>query len=207
MALDFIGLIKRLRDEAKLSGDAESLDSLDERFTSFPQLINGAYSEILNEHRWMFAWQELEVTLVGDVYAFPDGVGDFRRELLFVNGRALDEVDFTVARRGGVPKVGATQFYAIRPNGDLVFYPSPDTGSLMNIEVWRKDHELVEAEDEPIIPPAWRDTIIWRALLNYSVSDEAGSLYQVAKAKDAERMRAMYNRFTEPVRLVRRPIA
>ena len=201
----FITLVRRLIEEAGLSEDFEALAELQGTAARFPGLINQAYAEILSLPRWAFAWQELELDAAGGVVKLPDGHVDFDRAQVRFDGARLPERSYRIVQ--DLPaETGGARVYAVRPDGAIVLHPAPASGLLV-LESWQQVHVLEADDDKPLIPSAWCDVIVWRALMMYAASDAATELFAHAKAKADQRQIDLVIKFAPPMRMMPEPLA
>lgn len=201
----FITLVRRLLEEAGLVEEFEALAELDGTPKRFPGLINQAYAEILSLPRWSFAWQELELDAAGGVVKLPDAYVDFDHDRVLFDGVRLVERPFRILQ--DLPaESGNPRIFAVRPDGAIVLHPKPSSG-LVTLESWQQVHVLKDDSDTPLIPAAWCDAIVWRALMMYAASDSAGELFAHAKSKSDQRTTDLLIKFAPIIRFVPEPLA
>lgn len=207
--MDYLAICRAVRSESGLSGGGpSSVANQTGMLERIVYWVQDAYATIQQEDHWSFRWRRatfdlqagvadylpssLSVTDLGPV--FVDGV--------YINGATptrlswMDWSDFDrLSSASGQPAR-----FARRPDGALVFHPTPDAIYPLRVDYLRDTHTLVSNTDVPLWPDATQQkAIVFGALMMYA--DHAGDPDAMRRgARGYESARALMAReFLEPI--------
>jgi hypothetical protein len=75
---------------------------------------------------------------------------------------------------------GPPVYYSISPDKRIHFGPTPDREAAIRASYYKQPTELVEADDEPDMPPEFHVILVWRALMELASYDAAPEVYSRA---------------------------
>lgn len=196
--MTFLQLVNRLKAECAISGqDATDVTGGFGIMLRLPQWINAAYQEILSQHAWNFCWAQFSGTLTAaqsdyvlDTLTGVSGVGPVLSSSVKVNGQYINwDADYRklIDQFNGVSNTAPTKFTRL-PNGSLRFFATPDSNYSIQFDYFRNAHTLVAASDVPLIPSAFHDVIVYKAMQFYAVYEGAQDVMAFANAQYALRL-------------------
>jgi hypothetical protein len=156
--------------------------------------INDAWLQIQSMHRdWSWRWVEGDILALSDTksLALPGAVECVFK--LSYQGRELHKTE-----REFLSNSNEVTQYAIRPDGVILFNAEIKSGDLVQYEGCRAADLMQLDESEPWMPTKYHMIIVWKALMDYAIFDEAGELVQKAKMH-YDKMEAELGRETLPM--------
>ena len=114
---------------------------------------------------------------IGSAYVYKTATGLSSRQWLYY-------LDWEVFQGLNIPEVEGTApiYWTVRPDGFVVYHPSPNSGDWTVVHRYSSDETAMAANtDEPGIPAKYQMAIVWRAVMLYCGNDGAGDLYRHAK--------------------------
>lgn len=185
--MNYLQLCQRVHLE---TGMSEVFDFADTNLIGEPARIkawvNDAYLRIQTMYpMWSWLWFEGDFIIM-DGYV-PDTVGEFLT--LTVDGVELDRVD-------DVEVKDHLTAYTIKPNGAIEFNTPANTKTAY-FTAYRKAKGFTDNSDTPLMPEQYHMLIVWTALQDYAIYDEAPELVQKAAMHSAT-MLAELTRSTLP---------
>jgi len=152
-----------------------------------------AWLEIQNKRDWNFLWAEGEFsTVVGEnTYSPATNVvlsPDVRRwnpysfTFTTVNGTKfyMKYVRWNNVDRTTLGNDGPVREFSIKPNNALVFLTTPTEVGVVKFEYIRTPQILAANLDEPLLPEAYHDIILYQAMIYLAAEQDATELYQDA---------------------------
>lgn len=182
--MDFLTLCQRLRQETGIadSGPAAVTGQTGDmaRLVSW---INESWIRIQSSRRdWKWMWSKGTGTLsVGDeTFTLPATVE--RLVYVLVDGFEITEIAYDTYRNNykTVPN-GRPSAYSVRPDGIVVFNAKPTAAYTIDYESHSVPAYMVNNIDVPGMPARFHMMIVWGALAEYAMFDEAPELIQKAR--------------------------
>ena len=184
--MNFLQLCQRLRQETGISDSGPS--NVTGQVGDMKRLVDWvqeAWVRIQSERNdWGWMWQRKTATLPSGAQTFDLGssVGRLVSGTVYVNDRLLREISYQDMRKAQkVVSARMPSFYAKRPDGIYEMDTTVDGDSAIEYECYSRPAPFVEAIDVPAIPDQYHMMIVWLALIDYALFDEAPELYQKAK--------------------------
>ena len=144
----------------------------------------------LEKREWQFLWRMAQTNTVEgkDTYTLADLAIEDLRDLkaIYHQGQTVPFVEWQDWRRYATAhgqvglSAGTPRYFTQRPDGNIVFYPTPSAAHALEIEYYRTPIELTEATDEPPFPVEFHDAVIFKALEYYSIHEDDQYRYQQA---------------------------
>ena len=167
-------LCKQLHQELKIAGTLSTtighvgqLDRLCNAIIKADLFIQLLYTD------WKFLWREWENTLVEDIgsYTAPSGIGAFDEASFWVNAGSTDAyrleyADYKKWRddlRHTYTESGEPYYIVLKPNGSVMFTPTPDStaaGKIVTADYWLAPVELKDDNQISLIPEQFHDAIV-----------------------------------------------
>lgn len=170
--MNFLQLCRRLHQETGMSEiyDFTSTNPYGEE-ARLRSWINDAWLRLQTMHfNWSWLWYEDDFVASGDYT--PDTVGRFIT--VSVGGVELEYKPYEDFKA-----TGPLRYYTIKPNGRITFNENIDTQTV-SFTAYRKPALLSANTDVPLLPEQHRMVIVWMALQDYAMYDEAPELAQKA---------------------------
>lgn len=190
--MNLLELCNRVRQESGVS-TPELLTAVSQQgiIAKIVAWVQQAYVDVTGMRPdWQFLWRTADATLVANQQLFSAveiGLSDMEKVISFQIGTAILKPiswqDFKTYGYSNNGKTGKPQGYAIRPDGLIAFYPTPDQSYTVPSEYSKKVEPLLLDDDEPLIPVNYHDVIVQKALMYYASHEEDNSLYQVASLR------------------------
>lgn len=185
--MNFLQLCQRLHLETGMSEvyDFSNSNPLGEQ-ARIRSWINDAYLRIQTMYpNWSWLWFEGSFVAM-DGYV-PDTVGEFIS--VIVDDVELDRVQ-------ELKQGESLTAYTIKPNGQIAFN-APANSKTVHFTAYRKPMGFSGNNDTPLIPEQYQMLIVWMALQDYAIYDEALELVQKSALHSAN-MLAELTRSTLP---------
>ena len=81
----------------------------------------------------------------------------------------------------GVQSTNTPSYFIIKPNKDIILYPTPDAAYALTADYWKLPTKLSDNTDTSDIPEHFEDIIVHRAKILYAQHEEAADMLQVAR--------------------------
>jgi len=222
MAMTFLQLSQRLRQEAGISGTGPTtVISQTGEAKKVIDWVLTAYEDIQNLHpTWDFLRTDLTFpTIAGNnTYVktaisadeYGKWINNSFRSYLTSTGvsseqymRWMDWVDFRDTYEFGSSRTiqGFPRYISQKPDTSLIVYPTPDASYTINGEYFKRAQTMAANTDVPIIPDKYHMIIVWRALMFYSGQSNAPELYQVGQVEYKKLLRKLESSQLPPIRL------
>jgi hypothetical protein len=88
-------------------------------------------------------------------------------------------------------QVGRPQYIAVKPDQSLQLWPTPDDAYTLVGEHYMAPQSMSANGDLPVIPAAFHDAIVWRAVMFYAGYESDPSLYASAQREFQEVLAAL----------------
>lgn len=205
----FLQLVQQAYLEARIGGAVPSTVSGQVgRSADFVRWVLKAHEEIQDEHDdWKFDWATSSAApfdLVAAQNAYDPaanfgvsgGIRSFFRKGAYVYDATagsnplasrvwLGYLEWETMRELLVPTVTGTMptNFTLRPDGYVVYYPTPGRALKAVHEYTRLPETLVADGDIPRMPARYHDVIVWRAVMLYADGVKDYSRYDTAKGE------------------------
>lgn len=185
--MDFLSLCRRLRQETGISNTGPSnVTGQTGDMLRLVDWIQEAWMRLQALHTdWNWMWREgtLSVSQGSSVLTLPTDLQRLDLETVrLVQGsesRSLSFVEYADLRDSlhTLVQANPTQF-TIRPDGKLLLNAQADQAYTLEFEYFARPSELAESISSPGIAEEYQMIIVWSALMEYAIFDEAPELYQ-----------------------------
>jgi len=191
--MTFLELCQRLRQEVGAAGTGPaSVTGQNGEYARLIDWVRQAWREIQSERRgWRFDWAEGSVELTADFrdYSLPADFDRWVDDSLYIGDdrlRVLDYDDFR--QRFREPADEQTISAAtILPDMTLRLSRAPTADATLAFEYYRAPQELANASDVPRMPARFHMLIVYRAMMQYGLYEEAPVVVQQGNS-NASRM-------------------
>lgn len=203
--MTFLDLCRLLRQEAGIAGDGpNSTSGQTGPYKKVVDWVRRAYASVQTARQdWDFLWFEdsfalpigsREVAMRDIDLRFKSVVRDSVR-IQTLAGQTLP-VDFVSYERFKEKYLTSSPFglpceYTITPNRKIKFSSAPDFDAVVYLEGHLSPHEFSANTDQPVFDAEFHEIILYRALMYYAANEEAGNIYQDAKANFDEMYKRM----------------
>ena len=196
--MTFLQLCQRLRQEVGAAGTGPA--SVTGQHGEYQRLIDwvrDAWREIQIERRdWQFAWAQGEIPMEDGYrdYALPEDFGSFGADTIYLDDKPLTLLPYRVFRqrfRETTPE--RPRFITVTPNDVLRLSHAvtidalPGEGEVLSFEYYRLPQTLTANGDVPRMPEAYHMLIVYRAMVQYGLYENAGEVVQQGRM-NAQRM-------------------
>ncbi|WP_043530471.1 hypothetical protein [Litchfieldella xinjiangensis] len=187
--MTFLQLCQRLRQEVGAAGTGPA--AVTGQHGEAQRLIGWiqqAWTEIqATRPDWRFAWAEGLIELESGYrdYALPDDFASFIPDTIYLDDRELTLLPYSEFRRrfrNAAPAqprhITVTPGDVMRLGGVLHFDGTPGEGERLSFEYYRSPQELVTGSDVPRLPLEYHMLIVYRAMIQYGLYENAGEVVQ-----------------------------
>ena len=190
--MTFLELCQRVRQESGISGDGPvsvlNQKSILEKVVQWVKQADLDIQRLQND--WLFMWRMGSVPLTQDIREY-DAVslmltGMRALQSLDINGETIQPYTWEQFKCKGYAqddKKGKPTAYTVKPNGLIVFYPTPDQDYTATAEYSLAAQALINDTDNSLIPVEYHDIILHKALMYYASHEEDNSLFQVNSSR------------------------
>ena len=222
MALTFLQLAQRLRQEAGISGTGPAtVVSQTGESKKVVDWIQTAYEDIQNLHaEWDFLRTDLTFQTIATVntyaktaisadehgewvddsfrsYLTSGGVGS-EQFMYWMNWKDFRDWSLLASARNST---GIPRYIAQKPDTSLIVWPTPNAAYTINGEYFKRPQTMTANADIPLIPDKYQVIIVWRALMFYAGQANAPELYAVGQTEYKRLLRKLESSQLQPVRL------
>lgn len=187
--MNYLELCQELRREAGLSGSGPSaVTAQSGMYEKIVGWVAEAYREILKMHPWQFAWARGTGTLVDGTADYTSITGITQlgriyrttvRDMTSTGQPYLSFMTWPYFDRLDATEEGAPRIFTRRPDGAIVFWPTPDAAYSIRMDYQKDGHALAGNTDNPLIPDtSLHKVIVYKALTYYGLHDENASAIQ-----------------------------
>ncbi|MCD6006908.1 phage adaptor protein [Halomonas sp. IOP_31] len=182
--MTFLELCQRLRQEVGAAGTGPAtVTGQNGEMQRLIGWIQQAWREIQTEQQeWRFAWAEGEVELSAGFrdYDLPDDFDHWVEDTLRIGDRpvrALDYPDFRRLHRepANEQAIGSV---CVTPDNKLRLSSLPAAEVTLSFEYFRTPQELTDNGDVPRMPPRYHLLIVYRAMMQYGLYENAPEVVQ-----------------------------
>ena len=182
----FLELCSSLRREGGMSGNGPaSVVGQSGEMLRVVEWVNAAYRFVQNIHQnWDFLRTEFSFsTVIGTAsYAKADvpllELGAYKTDSLrayltsVADEQELEYIPWNEFRAIYLRSTSSTQtgrpsLVSVKPDQSLVFWPIPDAVYTVTGEYFKRAQSMTADADEPLIPSAFQDIILWKSLMLY----------------------------------------
>lgn len=184
--MTFLELCQRLRQEVGAAGNGPpSVASQTGEYARLVGWVQTAWREIQNERRWLFDWAQgaVELSSLDTQYALPGDFDEWNPGTLRAGGNPISVVPWSELEAGSVLSVAA-----IAPDGTLHLNAPPKEAATLTFEYWRTPQELVSNTDEPRMPSRFHMAIVYRAMTQYGLYENAPEVIQQGNLNETRMM-------------------
>ena len=181
--MDFLTLCQRLRQETGIADSGPS--NVTGQVGDMKRLVDWTNESWLriqsSQASWNWMWVQSSATAtVGDA-VLTLALDVERVAYLRVGDYTLTEIDYDTYRETyQTLNDGRPTGYAVRPDGVFVFNTLPDQAYGVVYEYYSTPAYLVNNIDVPAMPQRFHMLIVWGALMEYALFDEANELLNKA---------------------------
>ena len=197
--MTFLELCQALRREAGAAGTGPAnVEGQSGEYKRIVEWIRNEWIRLQERHqRWNFAWAQGSIELEPDyrVYDLPSDVAQIDPETLYFNGREIALIDWRDFRESfREPSGGGVRRVALDPSGQLHLEDFPEATRDLSFEYWREPQVLETNNDTPRAPSVYHYAIVYAALRQYGLYENAPEVVQQADYSLSHVYQAMVNR-------------
>lgn len=186
----WLSLCRRVRKECDLSGADNSPASVLNQTGEMLLVVNWVNSAWIQiqTRKWEWMWEDQAVTIAaGQNYGDNDVSAErYVQDATWSPKGRMDFMpwaQFRIAYPVQTLADGDPTVWSIRPDRALVVNAKPTTDTTLTVERYRNPTAMGTDNQSPDMPPHLHEAIVWKAVMLYAGFDEAGGLYQHAKAQ------------------------
>lgn len=193
--MDYLTLCQRLRQEVGAAGTGPA--NVNGQSGEYARLIGwtrDAWNEIQAERRrWRFAWAEGEIEVDDDLrkYPLPSDFESWDDTTLRLGDRLLCVLPWGDFRERFREPRGAIQYASIAPDDTFHLNALPDGPGVVTFEYWRTPQPLENGTDTPRLPERFHMAIVYRAMIQYGLYENAPEVVQQARLNYQKVMSSM----------------
>lgn len=187
--MTYLELCVRVREESGVSGTGPA--STINQIGVLAKIVGWVRDADLDIKRfkndWKFLWRRTQSALVlgqQSYTAIDLSLSDLKDLSRFwVNGQLVRVVDWDEWVDRYEPQgtgQGLPQVVTIAPDGSFMFYPVPDSAYSTRVDYFKMPVALSGDSDVSVIPTAYHDCIVQKALIYYGIFEEDQALIQLA---------------------------
>lgn len=187
----WLSLCRRVRKECDLAGSdtapASVLNQVGEMLLVV-NWVNSAWIQIQSLRKWDWMWEDNDITIPADQNLGANEISADRyvldatwngdQQLTFMPWNQFRQAYPASRIVAGDPTV-----WSIRPDRAFVVNAKPATTLTLTVERYLNPTAMGTDNESPNMPPHMHEAIIWLAVMLYGGFDEAGGVYQHAKAQ------------------------
>lgn len=197
--MTFLELCQALRREVGASGTGPAnVEGQTGEYARLVEWIRNEWVRIQERHqRWNFAWAEGEIEVESDFreYELPSDVAVIDHDTLYLTERKLNVIDWRQFREDFREPSGAEiRRVAFDPSGKIHLESNPKATGTLSFEYWREPQRLVGNNDVPRAPSAYHYAIVYAAMVQYGLYENAPEVVQQAQLNYAGIYQEMVNR-------------
>lgn len=203
--MNFLQLCQRLRQETGISDSGPSnVTGQTGDMKRLVDWVNQSWVRIQGIGQWNWMWKEGEVLVPANTNTATT-TDRLIEGTIYLDGNALTLVSYPKFRDlTKLQDIGT--LIAYKPDGTLILSSTSTVDRTLVYEAYRQPQRMVNGVDVPAIPEPYRMLIVWGALLEYAMFDEAPELAQKARL-NYEQLLAELQRNTLPEMLASSPLA
>lgn len=199
--MNWLQICRRIRKECGVAGTDTSPTTVVGQSGEMLAIVNwcnSAWLAIQGNAKWDWQWENPSNIVIPAGTNFVAGAVSANRYVLdqtWAGSRRLHYLpwsEFRDVHPLATLADGDPQVWSVRPDRAIVVSAKPTADLTLTVERYRNPAEMptgVGADaDSPLLPAHQHEAIVWRAVMFYAGHDEAGSLYQHARAEFARLM-------------------
>jgi hypothetical protein len=195
----YLELCQALRREAGAAGTGPAnVEGQTGEYKRIVEWIANEWLRLQERHqRWNFAWAQgsLEVEPSFRVYDLPSDVAVIDPDTLYYQDRDVALMPWYEFREQfREPSGGGVRRAALDPSGQLHLEDFPDSTTDITFEYWREPQILQSNNDVPRAPSVYHYAIVYAALRQYGLYENAPEVVQQADYSLSGVYQAMVNR-------------
>ncbi len=197
--MTFLELCQRLRQEVGAAGNGPpSVAGQTGEYARLVSWVRTAWQEIQNERRWRFDWVQgrVEINSLDTQYALPNDFDLWEPETLRFDGDRIK-----VCTWSELDPAGQFTAAALAPDGTLHLNAAPDKDGALNFEYWRTPQMLAENTDSPRMPARFHMLIVYRAMIQYGLYENAQEATQQASMNERRLMNRLLGSQLPPIEM------
>lgn len=197
--MTFLELCQTLRREVGAAGTGPAnVEGQTGEYARLIEWVRNAWLRIQERHeRWRFAWAEgtLEVEPAFREYDLPAEVAVVDYDALYLGETKLTVVDWRQFREDFREPSGAQiRRVSFSPDGKLRLEAFPTATGVVSFEYWREPQRLQSNNDTPRCPEPYQLAIVYAAMVQYGLYENAPEVVQQAQANYAGVYQELVNR-------------
>lgn len=195
--MTFLELCQRLRREVGAAGSGPAtVQGQNGEYLRLIGWIGQAWQEIQAERReWRFAWAEAEIEISPEFndYPVPEDFEHWIPETLRIGSHCLRLMgwDEFRDRYRGSSNAAAPQVVTLLPDNRIRLDTPPTVSGVLTFEYFRTPQTLVENGDVPRLPERYHMLIVYRAMVQYGLFENAPEVVQQGNANASRLMSEM----------------
>lgn len=188
----YLELVNRVIQECGISGG--SVSSVVGQSGMRQKVVTWVQESDLYIQRLFRDWNFLHSTFSGSTIAStsevskPSDLGRWDTDSIYVdyttdNAKQLSQIDYSDYRNNyglGTVESDSPDHFALKPNKDLILYPTPDAVYSITGDYWKLPTKLSANSDTSSIPEHFEDVIVHRAKVLYAQHEEAQEMFSYA---------------------------
>jgi len=181
--MTFLELCQRLRQEVGVAGTGPlSVAGQSGEYARLVSWIITSWQQLDTERRYRFDWSQGTIALnaTDTEYSLPADFDVWADDTLRFGNDRIEVVPWSELESG------ADRFarVAIAPDVVLHLNASPKANDALTFEYWRTPQMLVNDADVPRLPERYHMAIVYRAMLQYAMYENAPEVAQQAQMND-----------------------
>lgn len=212
--MTYLELCVRVREESGVSGTGPA--STINQIGVLAKIVGWVRDADLDIQRlkteWKFLWRRTQSALVlgqQSYTAIDLSLSDLKDLSRFwVNGQPVSVVDWDEWVDRYEPQgtgQGLPQVVTIAPDGSFMFYPVPDSAYSTRTDYFKMPVALSGDSDVSVIPTAYHDCIVQKALIYYGRFEEDQALIQLATMQYEQKLSELCRDFLPKMGFARGP--
>lgn len=187
--MTFLELCQRLRQEVGAAGSGPaSVTGQHGEYARLVGWVQQAWTEVQTKRPdWLFMWAEGEIEMEDGYreYALPNDWASFIPGTIFLGDRRLRLLPYPEFRRRYRSEAPAEpRHITVTPDQVLTLSSSvqidapPAPGQTLSFEYYRSPQQLTANDDLPRLPEPYHMLIVYRAMVQYGLYENAGEVVQ-----------------------------
>lgn len=185
--MTFLELCRQMRQESGIAGTGPlTTEGQTGEMRRVVDWTRQAWVEIQSEQDWKFDWAQGSVTLnaTETVYDLPADFDDWITDTLKADGDKVKQIAWRDFHKAADDYFAAV---AISPDNKL-HLNAPTSKAALTFEYFRTPQELTADSDVPRMPERYHMAIIYRAMFQYAMYENAQEVAQQAQMNDQKMM-------------------
>jgi hypothetical protein len=180
--MDFLSLCQRAVLESGISDTGpSSVSGQTSDLLRIVNWINDAWFELQasrNKWRWMIREGVIQVTEGNQAYVLPADVKNLVDHTICLNSLRLNEIDPPSHNCSSSAQLTRPAAFHVNYKNQIVLNAIPDTNYTLSFDYFAKPKMLDENISAPSMSDEYHMIVVWGALKEYAMYDEAPELYQ-----------------------------